>query len=143
MGELLILRMLRARRVPFVVYSAQNIEKRYPPPFRWFERWCLREAAGAYPCNEAAGGDSLVRKAYGGSLVNLPLGLDPADFVPARRDEPTPGRLHIGYVGRLAAHKGVDVLLKAIAIAGNVTAEIVGDGPGCPTTRATCALYRT
>ena len=128
MGELLVLRMLRARRVPFVVYSAQNIEKRYPPPFRWFERWCLREAAGAYPCNEAAG-EILRKKGLRGFLVNLPLGLDPADFVPAQRDAPIPGRLHIGYVGRLAAHKGVDVLLRAIAIAGNVTAELVGDGP--------------
>ena len=128
MAELLVLRMLRARRVPFVVYSAQNIEKRYPPPFRWFERWCLREAAGAYPCNEAAGA-ILRKKGLRGLIVTLPLGLDPADFVPAQREPPIPGRLHIGYVGRLAAHKGVDVLLRAIAIAGNVTAELVGDGP--------------
>ncbi len=128
MGELLIMRMLRARRVPFVVYTAQNIEKRYPPPFRWFERWCLREAAGAYPCNEAAG-EILRKKGLRSFFVNLPLGLDPAAFVPAQRGAPIPGRLHIGYVGRLAAHKGVDVLLRAIALAGNVTAEIVGDGP--------------
>ncbi len=128
MGELLVLRMLRARRVPFVVYSAQNIEKRYPPPFRWFERWCLREAAGAYPCNEAAGA-ILRKKGLRGLIVTLPLGLDPADFAPAQRDEPTLGRLHIGYVGRLETHKGVDVLLDAIALAGNVTAEIAGDGP--------------
>jgi glycosyltransferase involved in cell wall biosynthesis len=128
MGELLILRMLRARKVPFLVYSAQNIEKRYPPPFRWFERWCLREAAGAYPCNEAAG-EILRKKGLRGFLVNLPLGFDPADFVPAQRDAPIPGRLHIGYVGRLAAHKGVDILLRAVALTENVTAEIVGDGP--------------
>ena len=39
-----------------------------------------------------------------------------------------PTSLHIGYVGRLETHKGVDVLLRAIALAENVTAEIVGDG---------------
>src|SRR5699024_2895546 len=42
-------------RTPFVVYSAQNIHKRYPVPFRWFERYALRRAAGAYVCNAEAG----------------------------------------------------------------------------------------
>ena len=45
---------------PFVFSSAQNLDKRYPPPFRWFERWCIG-AAGAYGCN-AEGGSILRRK---------------------------------------------------------------------------------
>ncbi len=128
MAELLLLRMLGARRTPFVFYSAQNIDKRYPPPFRWFESVCLHLAAGAYPCSKAAG-NILRTKGLRGFLVILPLGLDPAEFVPAERDAPTSGLLHIGYVGRLAAHKGVSVLLEALASTEGHTAQIAGDGP--------------
>ena len=46
-AEILLLRRLRRQRAPYVLYSAQNIDKRYPPPFRWLERWALRHAAGA------------------------------------------------------------------------------------------------
>ncbi|HXW33505.1 MAG TPA: hypothetical protein VEJ87_02930, partial [Acidimicrobiales bacterium] len=45
----------RAGRIPFTFYSAQNIPKHYPPPFRWIERRALKTAGGAYVCNEAAG----------------------------------------------------------------------------------------
>ncbi len=37
--------------------------------------------------------------------------------------------LHLGYVGRLAEEKGIDLLLKAVANADHVTLDIVGDGP--------------
>ena len=37
-AEVLLLRWLRAPGVPYVFSSAQNIEKRYPPPFRWLEQ---------------------------------------------------------------------------------------------------------
>ena len=45
-AEILLLRLLRRQRAPYVLYSAQNIDKRYPCPFRWLERWALRNAAG-------------------------------------------------------------------------------------------------
>ena len=48
------LRWLRRVRAPFILTSAQNIEKAYPPPFRWLERWSLTRAAGAYTCNSKA-----------------------------------------------------------------------------------------
>ena len=37
-AEFMLLRWLRAPGVPFIFSSAQNIEKRYPPPFRWLEQ---------------------------------------------------------------------------------------------------------
>ena len=70
-AEVLALRWLRARGTPFLVCSAQNLEKRYPPPFRWFERWSLRRAAGAYTCNLEAG-RILRRKGLVGELALLP-----------------------------------------------------------------------
>jgi glycosyltransferase involved in cell wall biosynthesis len=126
-AEVLLLRWLRAPRVPFVLTSAQNIEKRYPPPFRWFERWSLRRAAGAYTCNTEAG-EILRNKGLRGELILLPLGVDIDRFRPARHEPPS-DRLRVGFVGRLIPHKGVDVLLHAIALDDRFTAEIFGAGP--------------
>ncbi len=127
LAEVLVLRWLRGSRVPYVVYSAQNLDKRYPPPFRWFERWSLRGAAGAYTCNVAAA-DILRRKGLAGPAVVIPLGVDVERFSPDDRPPPE-GRLRVGFVGRLIPHKGVDVLLRAVAADERLTLEVAGAGP--------------
>jgi glycosyltransferase involved in cell wall biosynthesis len=126
-AEVLFLRWLLAPRVPFVFSSAQNIEKRYPPPFRWFERVALRHAAGAYTCNTEAG-DILRRKGLRGRWTLLPLGVDVGRFKPVDR-EPPEGSLSVGFVGRLIRHKGVDVLLEAVADDRRLSVEVFGAGP--------------
>ena len=45
-AEVLLLRWLRRQRAPYLLYSAQNIDKRHPVPFRWLERAALRHASG-------------------------------------------------------------------------------------------------
>ncbi len=126
-AEVLVLRALRARRTPFLVTSAQNLDKRYPPPFRWFERWSLRSAAGAYTCNAEAG-RILRRKGLAGELELLPLGVDTDRFRPADRPPPGP-RLRVGFVGRLIPLKGVDVLLRALALDDRLDLDVYGGGP--------------
>jgi glycosyltransferase involved in cell wall biosynthesis len=118
---------LRYLRVPLVLSSAQNIDKRYPPPFRWFERWSLRRAAGAYTCNAEAG-EILRRKGFDGAWVVLPLGVDVARFQPVDHAPPS-GLLRVGFVGRLIPHKGVDVLLDAVVGDPRMRVEIFGAGP--------------
>ena len=54
-AEVLTVRALLRSRVPYLLYSAQNIDKRYPIPFRWFESYALRHAAVLYVCTAAAG----------------------------------------------------------------------------------------
>ncbi len=126
-AEILLLRRLRAPRVPYVITSAQNLDKRYPPPFRWFERWSLAGAAGAYTCNTEAG-LILRRKGLRGPHVVLALGVDVHRFEPV--DHPPPsGQLRVGFVGRLSRHKGVDVLLDAAAPDDRIRVEIFGSGP--------------
>ncbi|MFC4243681.1 glycosyltransferase [Gryllotalpicola reticulitermitis] len=126
-AEILLLRRLRGSRAPYLLYSAQNLKKRYPVPFRWFERGALSGAAGAYVCNTEAA-DILREKGLAGDARYLPLGVDTSRFTPAERRAPT-GRPTVGYVGRLERHKGVDVLLRAIAARPELRLRVVGDGP--------------
>ena len=126
-AEVLFIRWLRRRRTPFVVYSAQNLDKRYPPPFRWFERWSLRRAAGAYTCNAEAA-TILRAKGLDGPISVIPLGVDVDRFAPSER-RPPEGKLRVGFVGRLIPHKGADVLVRAVALDDRFEAEIFGGGP--------------
>jgi glycosyltransferase involved in cell wall biosynthesis len=136
-AEVRLLMRLRCPHVPFVIFSAQNIDKRYPVPFRWFERSALRAAAGAYPCNVEAG-EIMRRKGLAGDLVVLPLGVDLSRFHPVERQPPR-GAVRVGFVGRLIPHKGVDVLLAAVALDDRLIADVFGAGPEEDALRAQAA----
>ena len=136
-AEVLLLRALRRNRPPYVLDSAQNLDKRYPVPFRWFESWALRGAAGAYVCNSEAG-RILVRKGLRGAAVLIPLGVDTAAFHPADRTAPQRAAI-VGYVGRLEQHKGVDVLIHAVADLPSARLRLTGDGPERPRLEALAA----
>jgi len=132
-AEILLLRALRRQRAPYALYSAQNIRKRYPVPFRWFERWSLRHAAALSVCNTEAG-RICEDKGFPGAARVIPLGLDTRHFSPAvdHRAASSPadaGHIIVGYVGRLAPHKGVSVLLDAIANDERLTLRLAGAGP--------------
>ncbi|GAA4287443.1 glycosyltransferase [Georgenia daeguensis] len=149
-AEVLLLRALRRRRPPYLLYSAQNIDKRYPLPFRLLERRALTGASAVSVCNSAAGA-IVRRKGFPGTADIVPLGVDTAAFAVGHDDGPAdapggdgpaeaPGedgpddggaapRVRAGYVGRLAPHKGVDVLLDAVAGDPRLTLTIAGSGP--------------
>ncbi|MGH9126368.1 MAG: glycosyltransferase [Acidimicrobiales bacterium] len=134
-AEIVLLRRLLQPRARLTMYSAQNIPKRYPLPFRWLERLALRSADAVHCCNQAAA-DNLRAKGFTGRLSVLGLGVDVANFRPADADQPanagpTTGGLRVGFVGRLEARKGVWVLLDAMAqlAAAGVTLTFFGDGP--------------
>ncbi len=126
-AEILALRALRRQRAPYSLYSAQNIPKRYPPPFRWLERLALRQASGLSVCNRAAG-EICVEKGFPGVPRVIPLGLDRSAFRPGT-PRVASGCPVVGYAGRLASHKGVEVLLDAVAAAPELTLKLAGAGP--------------
>ena len=126
-AQVLATRWLRRVRTPYLLYSAQNVDKRYPWPVRSWERSALRGAAGAYVCNTEAG-RILRAKGLRGPVRLVPLGVDLAELSPVDR-RPPGDHVTVGYVGRLEAHKGVDVLLHAVALDPGLTLIISGDGP--------------
>ncbi len=128
-AEILLLRRLARVAAPVVLYSAQNIDKRYPPPFRWFERAALHTAAGVSVCNHEAG-RILRRKGLRGEVAEIPLGVDLTLFAPADRLPPGPtGPFTVGYVGRLEHRKGVGVAIDAVAGDPALRLVLVGSGP--------------
>ena len=118
------------RTTPVVAYSAQNIDKRFPPPFAQWERAALRRLAGLYPCSRQAA--SVLRgKGFAGRLEILPLGIDTTRLTAGsqRHDDPTWTLL---LVGRLVPEKGVldsVRLLAALAHRVPVRLMVVGRGP--------------
>ena len=137
MGQALALKRLYARDARLLFYSAQNIYKNYPPPFRWFEQWAFRSAAAAYVCNTEAG-EVLRQKGYKGTLRYIPLGVDPEVFKPLPAAERkaallelglTATRPVIGYLGRLHWEKGLSVLLEAMVNVPEAQLLLIGDGP--------------
>jgi len=110
-------------------YSAQNIEKSFPWPISALESWVYRKADFAFPVSRRVEG-VLRAKGYRGPSNVLPLTVDPEPAGPERR-RAAGDPLRIGYVGRLAAEKGIDTLLEALSLLGDldVRAVVAGDGP--------------
>ncbi|PFG44225.1 glycosyltransferase involved in cell wall biosynthesis [Isoptericola jiangsuensis] len=116
---------------PYLVYSAQNLRKRYPWPFGALERAVLRHAGGAHTCNDDAAAH-LRHKGLAAPAVTIPLGVDvagPTAEAPAPRRAPQPGAdVIVGFAGRLEPHKGVRVLLRAVADEPRLRLRVAGGG---------------
>lgn len=111
-------------------FSWQNINRAYPPPFSWGERWTLARVDYVI-----AGTESTAQvwraKGYHGPLRVIPqFGVDSDLFKPPAHARP-PRPFTIGYFGRLVAEKGLLLLLRAAAALPdpNWRLLIVGSGP--------------
>lgn len=110
-------------------FAWQNIHRRYPPPFRFFELYNYRKAAAAVVGNTDAG-LVLRRKRYRGPIAVIPqFGVDPVLYsAPASRRRTLSGPV-IGYVGRVVEEKGVDLIIDALGrIQPHPTLRIIGGG---------------
>ena len=114
-------------------FSWQNLQRRYPLPFRLIERYVLGRADYCIAGNRESA-RVWAAKGYRGPLAVIPqFGVDPDIFCPAPRSgEPRGGGRGFvaGYVGRLVEEKGVDLLLEALAgLPGSWRAYVLGSGP--------------
>jgi len=128
-----------------VVFSWQNLYRRYPPPFNLMERYVLNRADSLLVGNSEAA-QVWEQKGYTGPIHLIPqFGVDPAIYYrhsrPKRQrrmsvfkhrqaQNPSQPALVIGYVGRLVEEKGVELLLHAASrLVGPWTMKILGSGP--------------
>jgi len=123
--------LYHARRVgaKSLFFSWQNINRRYPDPFRLGERWVLRSVDYALVGTDSAA-QVWREKGYRGPLAMIPqFGTDPTLFSPVT--SPEPRSFTIGYFGRLVSEKGVDLLIEAASRLPNRDwrINIVGAGP--------------
>jgi glycosyltransferase involved in cell wall biosynthesis len=91
--------------LPVLMYTAQNVDKRYPPPFSAYERRAHRRVSALYPCSRQAA--SVARgKGFDGLIEVIPLGYDPQLFREGTQSLDD-DELVLALFGRLVAEKGV------------------------------------
>ena len=134
-----------------VFRTAQSIDKRYPPPFGWVERFAMGRAAG-WICSGSLVAQTLTpREGYDKPNAQIPLGVDVDQFRPdpaaaaaALRQlgwDPA-GPPVVGYLGRFVPEKGICLLTRALdGLAGPWRALFVGAGPMEPYLRAWAARH--
>lgn len=109
----------------FVFYTWENMDRRYKPPLNWVRRGTLDKAHGAVAGN-GEGAALLRRWGWRGPLLVQPqYGVDPKAFRPRRACRRP---FTVGYLGRLAPEKGVDLLVRACARTG-LRLKVAGRGP--------------
>jgi len=125
-------------------FTWQNLYRRYPLPFRWFERQNYGRAPLAIAGNHDAAA-VLRRKGYGGTVAIIPqFGVDPQTFAPSPSSiaTATPS-LQIGYAGGLLPDKGVDLLLQACAgLQGDWHLALAGQGEAGTALRQLAEQYQ-
>jgi glycosyltransferase involved in cell wall biosynthesis len=111
-------------------FSWQNLNRRYPMPFCYFERFNMRHADYAIAGSQGAA-KIWRQKGYRGKIAVIPqFGVDPAIYAPASGKHEIGSAFVIGYAGRLVAEKGCDLLLHAVAgLTGDWRLILLGDGP--------------
>jgi glycosyltransferase involved in cell wall biosynthesis len=118
-------------------YNWATVDRRYPPPFGWFEQYAFRHAAHAIAgVQEAA--DIMRRHGYCGPISVLPqFGVDPDLFAPNDERRKTKDERHeehnasfvVGYLGRLVPQKGLLDLVEALALLpAHTRVRLIGEG---------------
>jgi len=105
----------------FCFRTAQSLNKRYPPPFNFFERRSLA-AASRWIAGGGSVFDNLVARGYPADRGRvITLAVDTSLFQPAGESARDQVRRElglqppvIGFLGRLVAAKGLDVLMRAL-----------------------------
>jgi len=128
--------------LPVVMYSAQNLDKRFPPPYRDYERRSFQRVQGFYPCSRQAAA-VLRGKGFSGLVEPLPLGYDDENYSCGEQSL-AGGPLRLALVGRMVREKGVcDAVrvLEFLHVGKGMDVELVLAGSG-PELTAALALGR-
>jgi glycosyltransferase involved in cell wall biosynthesis len=130
---------LAPAKTPFVFWTAQNISKRYPPPFAQLEQYSLERCSGWLACGQSIV-ETMLPRGYGRKPHRIaPLGVDVEKFSP-NPDSRNAVRQRlgwddswppvVGYLGRFVKEKGIETLMNALdRTLTPWRALIVGAGP--------------
>jgi glycosyltransferase involved in cell wall biosynthesis len=121
--------------IPSLFFTWQNINRRYPVPFRMTENYVYRHASHALAGNEDAR-RVLREKSFGSAITVVPqFGVDPDIFRPhSSMYQP----FTVGFLNRLVEAKGPMTAIEAVAtLPPSVRMCVVGDGPLRDRIRAT------
>jgi glycosyltransferase involved in cell wall biosynthesis len=112
---------------PSLFFSWQNLERRYPPPFRYMERRVYRSVRGALAGSEAVV-QVLRHKGFAKPAWVVPqFGVDPDEFTPSPRRH---DGFTVGFLNRLTRGKAPLLALGAFArLPADSRLLIVGEGP--------------
>jgi len=123
------------RTIPWtkiIFFSAQNVLKKYPPPFSVFEKYTYKNARYAFLMNDEVA-RVLRKKGYDGEYRVLPLGVDAEVF--CKKDVSSlKGKLGlrefvVGFVGKITRQKGIFDLIEAVSqINERIQLLIIGNG---------------
>lgn len=123
--------------LPVVMYTAQNLDKRFPPPFAQYETRAHRRVAALYPCTGQAA--SVARgKGFAGHIDVLPLGYDSSVYA-AGEQSADDEEILLGLVGRFVPEKGVTDAVRVLAALTRkrpARLVLVGAGPELVSARA-------
>jgi glycosyltransferase involved in cell wall biosynthesis len=131
-----VMQLAKKARARSLFFTWQNIYKKYPCPFSYFEKYNLSNASIAIAGNREAA-QVLRKKGFKKEIFEIPqFGVDPDLF---RKMDGVATREHfdiknddfiIGYMGRLVEEKGIDTLLDAlIDLPVNARLLLIGSGP--------------
>jgi len=130
LATFLALRSARRLGAHAIFFSWQNLQRSYPPPFRWFEHYTLQHAAAGIVGNADAA-QVWRAKGYRGPLTVIPqVGVEPDVFKPLADRTPASSTFVVGYAGRFVEEKGIDVLLSALHdLDSEWRLDLLGSGP--------------
>jgi glycosyltransferase involved in cell wall biosynthesis len=118
-----IARMWFGAATRFCFVTCQNLQKRYPPPFNWFENAVVRQSQGWIAIGKTVF-DNCVLRGYPEQKGRvLPLSVETRSFRPRTDLERAALRRRlqlaepiIGFVGRLVPAKGLRILMEAVEL---------------------------
>ena len=134
-----IARCMASLPIPFSFWTAQNLQKQLPPPFRSFERATLARAQGWLACGHLVY-DTMRTRGYPAERGRiLTLAVDTTVFKHLDQSQRALMRealglrpLVIGYTGRLTQDKGLHILMQAMERVGGErpwSLLLLGSGP--------------
>jgi rhamnosyl/mannosyltransferase len=123
--------LLRAGRTPVVVTQHADVKRGL---YRPAARMVLRQAKAVVVPSQAHVAMSTELRGFESKVEVIPFGIDESRWavVPPPPPDGPPRAL---FIGRLAAYKGLDVLLRALTQVPEVRLDIVGSGPEGPRLR--------